>query len=107
MKLLSNLRYQRRQTEEFEQWLASQLNDLKLGVEIKPPWITYVGQEPYWGGWRQGFSEAWYIQVWLPFWKALSEDEQLTYVIKWYAPSEWLEFLLDPDRWFGRTENRV
>ncbi len=55
----------------------------------------------------QGFSEGWYLQVWRPFWIRLSEEEQLAYVDKWGAPSEWREYLLHPDRWFGQSKNRV
>jgi len=107
MKLLSKPWRREKRQNEFERWLTAQLNDLESGTEIEPPWVTYAGQEPWWGGWRQGFSEGWYLQVWRPFWKRLSEEEQLAYVNKWETPPEWREYLLDPDRWFGQSKNGV
>ncbi len=59
-----------------------------------PPWVKYPGNEPWWGGWRQGFSEAWLMEVWLPFWKKLSIEEKEKYLQEWNPPNEdWREYL--------------
>jgi hypothetical protein len=57
---------------------------------IAPPWVEYPETDPTWGGWRQGYSEAWLVDVWLPFWRGLSAAEREQYLEKWPAPSdEW------------------
>jgi hypothetical protein len=53
-----------------------------------PPWIRYHGESPYWGGWRQGESETWLRDTWLPFWRALSADEREGYLLRWPPPDE-------------------
>jgi hypothetical protein len=61
---------------------------------VTPPWITYPGHDPWWGGWRQGESEGWLHHVWLPFWRQLPPEEQNAY-LEWYPPpnDEWHEYL--------------
>lgn len=61
---------------------------------IKPPWILYPGSDPVWGGWRQGISEAWFLEKWLPFWKSLSPEDRESYLKKWPPPDdEWNIYL--------------
>ncbi|MFA6066766.1 MAG: hypothetical protein WC707_06315 [Candidatus Babeliaceae bacterium] len=66
--------------------------------EINPPWIQHPEFPPYDCFWRQS-GEFWYLDVWLPYWCSLSEEEKKRYVEKWNAPEEWLIFTpLDPER---------
>jgi hypothetical protein len=61
---------------------------------LVPPWIRYPGHEPWWGGWRQGESEVWLLEEWLPFWRSLSEIERGQYIARWIPPDEdWHEYL--------------
>ena len=60
----------------------------------EPPWKRYPGKEPWWGGFRQGDSEAWYVNVFLSFWMALQATDRAQYLARWPAPSaEWSECL--------------
>lgn len=62
--------------------------------EIVPPWIKYPGMEPWWGSWRQGVTEAWFAELWFPFWKGLSREKREEYLRNWPPPSdEWLHYL--------------
>jgi hypothetical protein len=64
-------------------------------TELQPPWIVYPDSDPYWGGWRQGYSEAWLVDQWLPFWRALDKGGRLSYLERWPPPSEeWRTYLL-------------
>ncbi|MET0390758.1 MAG: hypothetical protein ABW321_32595 [Polyangiales bacterium] len=63
------------------------------GEAPAPPWITYPHSEPEWGGWRQGVSEVWLHQVWLPFWRGLSEAERGEYLTRWPPDDTWRERL--------------
>jgi hypothetical protein len=61
---------------------------------VRPPWIEYPHSEPAWGGWRQGPSEAWLRDVWLPFWKRLSRDDRGAYLEQWPPPTdEWMLYV--------------
>jgi len=58
--------------------------------DISPPWVEYPDNEPAWGGWRQGVSEAWLLDVWLPFWKKLDAKDRDAYLQQWPPPDdEW------------------
>jgi hypothetical protein len=63
--------------------------------EQPPPWIVYPDSAPFWGGWRQGESEAWLLEIWLPFWNSLPSEGRLKYLNKWEAPTEWREHVLN------------
>jgi hypothetical protein len=66
--------------------------------EVPPPWREFPGNDPTWGGWRQGSSEAWLVDVWLPFWRALSPRERDEYLRQWPPPDEeWRRYLTQ--RW--------
>ena len=57
---------ERRESEESLKWLNGQQRALEAGEEIEPPWVLCPSEEPWWGGWRQGYGEAWLLNVWLP-----------------------------------------
>ena len=62
--------------------------------ELAPPWSAYPGQPPWWAGWRQGDSEAWLIQQWMPFWRSLDADQRSSYLSRWEPPDEdWREYV--------------
>ncbi|MFA6066767.1 MAG: hypothetical protein WC707_06320 [Candidatus Babeliaceae bacterium] len=75
--------------------------------EINPPWIQHPEFPPYDCFWRQS-GEFWYLDVWLPYWRSLSEEEKKHYLEKWNAPEEWLRHYdvtdFDPD-WFDDVVN--
>jgi hypothetical protein len=75
-------------------WWSDQVLALEAGMEIQPPWVQFPDTEPWWGGWRQGNSEAWFHEIWSPFWHRLSAEERLAYVDKWQPPEDWREYLL-------------
>ncbi len=59
-----------------------------------PPWVAYPGEQPWWGGWRQGAGEAWLHHRWLPFWQALDASGRQAYLIRWPPPNEaWREYM--------------
>ncbi len=53
-----------------------------------PPWVAYPGSEPGWAGWRQGLSEAWLLQHWLPFWQSLDAQGRDAYLRRHPPPDE-------------------
>jgi hypothetical protein len=59
--------------------------------EVFPPWQAFPGYDSFSGGWRQGNGEYWMLNVWLPYWKQLSEAEKNNYINKWNAPADWKE----------------
>jgi len=91
-----------REYKEYYKWWAAQVHALESGEEIEPPWVVNPHSEPWSPSWQQGSIEAWKDSIWRPFWKRLSEEERVAYVNKWKAPADWREYLLDPDRYFGR-----
>jgi hypothetical protein len=86
---------ERREHEEYLKWLDGQHRALEAGEEIEPPWAVRPGEEPWWGGWRQGYAEPWLLDVWLPFWRKLGRDEKLAYVERWGASPDWRHYALD------------
>jgi hypothetical protein len=59
-----------------------------------PPWVTFKGAEPQWSGWRQGVSEAWLCDTFLPFWRGLTMQGRDKYLLKWPPPDiEWSDQL--------------
>jgi hypothetical protein len=71
--------------------MINQENEYK----VNPPWIEYPNSEPIWSGWRQGTSENWLHENWLPFWRALSEEERRSYLQKFPPPTDDWAFYLN------------
>ncbi|MDI7174909.1 hypothetical protein [Leptospira santarosai] len=70
------------------------VNDEQPSFQIRPPWIVYPSSDPVWGGWRQGESEQWLLDIWLPFWQGLGPDEQNLYLERFPPPDkEWNLYL--------------
>jgi hypothetical protein len=57
-------------------------------MNIQPPWLEYPGEDPAWGGWRQGFGEAWMLNTWIPFWNQLSPEEKESYLKRYPPPDD-------------------
>jgi len=85
---------ERREGEEYLRWLNGQQRAIEAGEEIKPPWVIWPGEEPWWGGWSQGDAEPWLLDVWLPFWSKLGRGEKLAYLEKWSASPDWRHYAL-------------
>jgi hypothetical protein len=81
------------QQNEWDEWLRSQVAAMERGNEIMPPWVMFPGSETWWGGWRQGYSEAWLCEVWLPFWRRLQPPARKMYVQQWNIPEDWRVYL--------------
>ena len=64
-------------------------------IEVQPPWVEYERSEPTWSGWRQGPSERWLLDVWLPFWKGLTPEGRRSYLRKFPPPTEDWDFYLN------------
>ncbi|WP_428841644.1 hypothetical protein [Leptospira santarosai] len=64
------------------------VNDEQPSFQIRPPWIVYPSSDPVWGGWRQGESEQWLQDIWLPFWQGLGPDERRLYLERFPSPDE-------------------
>jgi len=74
-------------------WYAEQQRKLEAGEEIEPPWITFPNSNPIYG-WNQGYEEAWKLNIWTPFWRKMTGEEQNAYLERWHLPSEdWRETL--------------
>lgn len=72
---------------------------LERGDDVEPPWVFYPDSEPWWGGWRQGNGEAWWIQIWEPFWSRLHARRREAYAARWNIPEVWREkFFREPYR---------
>lgn len=59
--------------------------------ELPPPWVRWPGAEPEWGGFRQGYAEAWWHVHFQPFWDALEDRD--AWLDRWEAPPAWRERL--------------
>jgi|HubBroStandDraft_4_1064222.scaffolds.fasta_scaffold789625_1 hypothetical protein len=62
--------------------------------EIPPPWDKYPGFAPADPFWRQS-GEAWFKDVWEPFYNCLSEVDQREYLERWKVPELWRMFYFD------------
>ncbi len=68
--------------------------DDDVTTEPSPPWVAYPNRGPTWGGWRQGYGEAWLHEVWLPFWRAITPGARRRFLTRWPPPSEdWKHYL--------------
>lgn len=74
-------------------WFKDQKTKLKAGEEIEPPWIAFPYSYASFG-WNSGTTEHWKLEVWLPFWKKLSQADKEKYLEKWQPPNEeWLKLI--------------
>jgi hypothetical protein len=73
--------------------------------EIPPPWIQYPGYPPGDTFWRQT-GEAWFTEVWRPYWERLRPDEQAAYLERWNVPEAW-RLYCNPDfaRWLEDVDS--
>jgi len=66
----------------------------RFSDDVPPPWVVYPGNDPIWGGWRQGESEGWLREKWFPFWQRLDGTARAAYLERWPPPDEiWREYL--------------
>lgn len=56
-----------------------------------PPWQVFpkLPPEDLEAYLKQGHTEAWFDQVWKPFWTSLSEEQREQYLGHWSATPEW------------------
>jgi len=66
-----------------------------LDIESPPaPWEEFPETEPFWGGWRQGNSETWLHEIWLPYWCSLTREQRTEYLRHNPPPNEdWRYYL--------------
>jgi hypothetical protein len=68
------------------------------GNELQPPWVISrslnPGDVPYW---RTEPGCVWLRDIFVPFYDALSPEEQLAYCDRWNAPPGWITLFLHPD----------
>jgi hypothetical protein len=50
--------------------------------------VQFPGSDPIWGGWRQGVSEGWLRDRFLPFWQRQSGEQRQSYLDRWPPPSD-------------------
>jgi hypothetical protein len=56
---------------------------------VHPPWVVFPGLAPDDLPAKQGVEEAWFDQIWRPFWNALSAAQRVAYFDHWHAAPEW------------------
>ncbi|EMN47050.1 hypothetical protein LEP1GSC088_2137 [Leptospira interrogans str. L1207] len=54
---------------------------------------SYILIALHWSGWRQGESEFWFYNVWLPFWENLGTNDKILYLEYWIPPVDWNLYL--------------
>ena len=69
------------QREEFRKF--------KNGEEINPPWVKYHSSMSPW----ELRHDHWLVDVWLPFWRKMDEEQRRTYQEKWDMPDDWYEIV--------------
>lgn len=59
----------------------------------KPPWIAFpqIAPTELVAYLKQGDTEAWFDQVWRPFWDALDATQRVAYLNEWKATPEWID----------------
>lgn len=72
--------------------------------QCRPPWIAFPELNPneLAGFLRQGATEAYFYDLWRPFWESLDAGQRAHYLDHWNASPEWREaihfhFEEDPD----------
>jgi hypothetical protein len=71
-----------------------------------PPWIKYPRYGPADGFWRQS-GESWLKDIWEPFFRSLTDDQQNEYLTAWNVPDEWRRYYFDADfqRWLDHVDD--
>lgn len=56
-----------------------------------PPWRVFPGlhAEEFGRTVTQGSAEAWFTQVWQPFWNSLDRTQRAAYLAHWQASDPW------------------
>ncbi len=87
-------------TKEKWKWLNEQKERVKNGAQLEPPWITFpISLSDV--GWDDYFLESWKLNVWIPFWDKLNEEERTLYLAKFPPPDkEWKDNITI--RWTGK-----
>jgi hypothetical protein len=59
--------------------------------DAAPPWIAFpdIKADEFSQYVKQGATEVWFDQVWLPFWSSLSAQEKRSYLKQYQASPEW------------------
>ena len=79
-----------------------QLQLLNDGQEVEPPWIFFPISFPTYG-WDYGNHERWKLNIWIPFWRRMNQNEQENYLEKWNPPNEIWRKLITED-WAGKLQ---
>lgn len=64
-----------------------------LRLQPPPPWIVFPAVDPSTLGSLQGSLEYWWDWLFLPFWNAADASAKASYLEKFPASAEWMEFL--------------
>ncbi len=56
---------------------------------MQPPWVVFPRLRADDLPATQGVEEAWFDQIWRPFWAGLSEDSRRAYFDHWQADRDW------------------
>lgn len=70
--------------------------------DTAPPWVAFPEMQPHAFSQylKQGATEAWFDQVWRPFWSSLSAEEKQRYLERHQASPQWaaaIKFVCDAD----------
>ena len=65
--------------------------------DVQPPWIAFpeIAANELVAYLKQGATEAWFDQVWRPFWVALETSQKSAYLQHWNASPEWAQAIID------------
>ncbi len=69
------------------------MSDMNEPSQMQPPWLVFpeMKANDYLQWIKQGASEAWFDQIWKPYWTSLSPLEKNDYYDFWQATTEWRE----------------
>lgn len=69
------------------------MSDINNPGQMQPPWVAFpeMDSNNYLQWIKQGATEAWFDQIWKPYWITLSPLERNDYYDFWRAPNEWRE----------------
>ena len=61
---------------------------------VKPPWIVFPALGAASLPVSQGLEEAWFDQVWRPFWRSLPPEDRVIYFDHWHASDKWRDAIV-------------